>query len=81
VVCHWRYASIDDAVNALICSAGGARAIEAADPDAVPDVLRRALAQFQDRQTGVITLVNTFRWVAAGQKDGRADLQGRGIPD
>jgi FAD/FMN-containing dehydrogenase/SAM-dependent methyltransferase len=80
VVCHWRYASMDDAVNALTCSAGGARAIEAAGPDTVRDVLRRALAQFQDRQTGVITLVNTFRWVAADRKDGRADLQGRGIP-
>ena len=79
VVCHWRYASMDDAVNALTCSAGGARAIEAAGPDAVRDVLRRALAQFQDRQTGVITLVNTFRWVVADRKDGRAVLQGRGI--
>src|ERR1700722_19940978 len=79
-VCHWRYASMDDALNALICSAGGARAIEPAGPDAVRDVLRRVLAQFQNRQTGVITLVNTFRWVVADRKDGRADLQGRGIP-
>jgi SAM-dependent methyltransferase len=65
VVCHWRYASMDDAVKALICSAGGARAIEAAGQDAVRDVLRRSLAQFQDPRTGVVTLVNTFRWVAA----------------
>jgi FAD/FMN-containing dehydrogenase/SAM-dependent methyltransferase len=65
VVCHWRYATMDDAVKALLCSAGGARAIEAAGQDAVRDVLQRALAQFQDRQTGVVTLVNTFRWVAA----------------
>jgi FAD/FMN-containing dehydrogenase/SAM-dependent methyltransferase len=65
VVCHWRYATMEDAVMALLCSAGGARAIEAAGQDAVRDVLQRALAQFQDPQTGVVTLVNTFRWVAA----------------
>ena len=65
VVCHWRYATMDDAVMALLCSAGGARAIEAAGQEAVRDVLQRALAQFQDPQTGVVTLVNTFRWVAA----------------
>jgi SAM-dependent methyltransferase len=65
VVCHWRYATMEDAVQALRCSAGGARAVEAAGQDAVRDVLQRALAQFRDRQTGVITLVNTFRWVAA----------------
>ncbi len=68
VVCHWRYQTMDDAVKALLCSAGGARAIEAAGQDAVRDVLQRVLAQFKDRQTGIITLVNTFRWVAAGQK-------------
>ncbi|HJY67556.1 MAG TPA: methyltransferase domain-containing protein [Streptosporangiaceae bacterium] len=65
VVCHWRYASVDDAVKALLCSAGGARAIEAAGQDAVRDVLQRALAKFQDSRTGVVTLANTFRWVAA----------------
>jgi SAM-dependent methyltransferase len=65
VVCHWRYATMDDAVNALLCSAGGARAIEAVGRDAVRDVLRRTLAQFQDRQAGVVALANTFRWVAA----------------
>ena len=68
VVCHWRYQTLDDAVKALLCSAGGARAVEAAGRNAVRDVLRRVLAQFQDRQTGVITLMNTFRWVAADQK-------------
>ena len=65
VVCHWRYATMDNAVKALLCSAGGARAIEAAGQDTVRDVLQRALAQFQDPRTGVVTLVNTFRWVAA----------------
>ena len=65
VVCHWRYQTMDDAVKALLCSAGGARAIEAAGEAAVRDVLQRALAQFQDPRTGVVTLANTFRWVAA----------------
>jgi SAM-dependent methyltransferase len=65
VVCHWRYASMDDAVKALICSAGGARAIEEAGESAVRKVLERSLTQFRDPRTGVVTLVNTFRWVAA----------------
>ena len=61
----WRYASMDEAIRALLCSAGGARAAEAAGPQAVRDALRPALAQFQDPQTGAVTLDNTFRWVAA----------------
>src|SRR5580698_5136377 len=65
VVCHWRYACMQDAVRALLCSAGGARAIQAAGEPAVRDVLERALSQFRDPRTGVITLRNTFRWVAA----------------
>jgi len=65
VVCHWRYADMDHAVRALLCSAGGARAAEAVGPQAVRDVLRPALAPFQDPRTGAVTLENTFRWVAA----------------
>ena len=65
VVCHWRYASMDEAVRALLCSAGGARAVQAAGHPAVRDVLERALAQFQDPETGIVCLANTFRWVAA----------------
>ena len=65
VVCHWRYMTMDDAVRALLCSAGGARASEAAGQNAVRNVLKRILAQFQDPQTSVVTLTNTFRWVAA----------------
>jgi SAM-dependent methyltransferase len=65
VVCHWRYADMDEAIRALLCSAGGARAAEAAGPDAVRNTLRPALAQFRNPQTGVVTLDNTFRWVAA----------------
>src|ERR1700722_10638680 len=65
VVCHWRYASMDDAIRALLCSAGGARALESAGEQAVREVLDRTLAQFRDAQTGVVTMNNTFRWVAA----------------
>jgi SAM-dependent methyltransferase len=65
VVCSWRYASMDEAIRALLCSGGGARAAEAVGPDAVRSALRPALAQFQNPQTGTVTLDNTFRWVAA----------------
>ena len=65
VVCSWRYASIDEAVAGLLCSAGGARAKEAAGEAAVRDVLLEVLAQFRDSRTGVVNLDNTFRWVLA----------------
>ena len=65
VVCSWCYASMEEAVRALLCSAGGARAAEAAGPDAVREALRPALARFQDPGDGTVTMVNTFRWVAA----------------
>jgi hypothetical protein len=65
VVCCWRYTSMDDAVLGLLCSAGGARAIQAAGEPMVRDVLQRTLGQFQDPQSGVVTMRNTFRWVAA----------------
>ena len=59
---------MDEAVRALLCSAGGARAAETAGPRAVRGVLHRALAQFRDPGTGTVTLRNTFRWVAASQR-------------
>jgi hypothetical protein len=65
VMCCWRYASVDDAVRGLLCSAGGARAVQAAGEHAVRDVLQRTLAQFQDPATRVVSMENTFRWVAA----------------
>jgi SAM-dependent methyltransferase len=71
VLCSWRYASMDDALRGLLCSAGGARAIQAAGEDAVRDVLRRALIQFQNPQTGIVTMTNTFRWVAGRRSAGR----------
>jgi FAD/FMN-containing dehydrogenase/SAM-dependent methyltransferase len=67
VVCDWRYENMDDAIKGLLCSAGGARAAEAAGEDKVRDVLNHALRPFQDPRTGVVTLTNTFRWVAANQ--------------
>jgi FAD/FMN-containing dehydrogenase/SAM-dependent methyltransferase len=65
VVCRWPYKTTDDAVKALLCSAGGARACEAAGQEAVREVLGRSLAQFTDPRTGAVTMVNTFRWVSA----------------
>jgi FAD/FMN-containing dehydrogenase len=65
VVCWWCYAGLEEAVRALLCSAGGARAVQAAGEQAVRDVLDCALAPFQDPQTGTVALWNTFRWVAA----------------
>ena len=65
VMCRWRYATMDDAVRGLLCSAGGAQARAAAGERAVRGVLERALAQFQDPRTGAVSLDNTFRWVAA----------------
>ena len=63
VVCHWRYASPDEAVRALLCSAGGARAVEAAGEPRVRAVLADALRPFD--AGGAVTLRNTFRWAAA----------------
>jgi hypothetical protein len=56
---------MDDAVRGLLCSAGGARAVEAAGEERVRAVLQAALAQFEDDATGVVNMDNTFRWVAA----------------
>ena len=67
VGCCWRYACLEDAFRALLCSAGGARAAEAAGEDAVRDALGPVLARFQAPFTGVVTMENTFRWVAANR--------------
>ncbi|HEY1590262.1 MAG TPA: methyltransferase domain-containing protein [Solirubrobacteraceae bacterium] len=61
----WRYASIDEAIAGLLCSAGGARAKEAAGEAAVHETLAGALEPFRDPTTGGVTLDNTFRWVLA----------------
>jgi SAM-dependent methyltransferase len=65
VVCVWRCDSMDDAVLGLLASAGGARASEAVGAPRVGQVLRRALEPFEDPETGVVSMTNTFRWVAA----------------
>ena len=65
VGCDWRYGDMDDAVRGLLCSAGGARAVQEAGEAAVLELLPRAMAQFQDETTGVVTMHNTFRWVTA----------------
>jgi hypothetical protein len=54
---------MDDAIRGLLCSAGGARAVETAGEARVRAVLADALRQFEDG--GEVRMVNTFRWVAA----------------
>jgi SAM-dependent methyltransferase len=61
----WAYATMDDAVRGLLCSAGGARACRDAGQDAVRAALRTAMAPFADPATGAVTMRNTFRWVVA----------------
>ena len=63
VGCSWRYASMEDAIHGLLCSAGGARAVEAAGEAAVRGTLAEALAPFE--RDGVVNMDNTFRWIAA----------------
>src|SRR5690349_11840481 len=65
IVCSWRYASMDDAVRGLLCSAGGARAVADAGVDRVRSALVVAMTPFLDRASGVVSMANTFRWVAA----------------
>ena len=65
VVCSWRYADMDEAIRALLCSAGGARAARRAGVTEVRQDPAPDLARFQNPQTGTVTLDNTFRWVAA----------------
>jgi SAM-dependent methyltransferase len=65
VTCIWRYDELDAAVRGLLCSAGGARAVEAAGEPAVRDVLAGALAPFVDARGGEVAMVNVFRWVSA----------------
>jgi hypothetical protein len=63
VQCTWRYRDVEQGVRALLCSAGGARAVEAAGEAAVRAALEPVLAGFAGH--GEIRLVNTFRWVRA----------------
>jgi SAM-dependent methyltransferase len=63
VACKWRYANMDDAVRGLLCSAGGARAMDAAGEKRVRAVLAEAMRPFE--HGGGVTMRNMFRWVAA----------------
>jgi SAM-dependent methyltransferase len=65
VGCSWRYATIDDAVRGLLCSAGGARAIRDAGEPRVRQTLLEAMRQFEDPATGIVNTDNVFRWVLA----------------
>jgi len=59
---------MDEAIRALLCSAGGVRAAEAAGQQAVRGALNKTLAQFRVSGTGTVTLRNIFRWVAASKR-------------
>ena len=62
---EWAYRDMDDAVRGLLCSAGGARAVQDAGEPAALAALCGALARFEDPGTGAVTMHNTFRWVTA----------------
>ncbi|MBS0626542.1 MAG: class I SAM-dependent methyltransferase [Verrucomicrobia bacterium] len=66
VACVWAYASIDDAVRAMVGSGGGARAVSDVGSDAVREAITPVLWRFRDPLDGTVSLRNTFRWVAAG---------------
>jgi SAM-dependent methyltransferase len=65
VACSWRYATMADAVQGLLCSAGGARAVRDAGEAAVREALVAAMSQFEDPANGVVNMDNVFRWVLA----------------
>jgi len=60
----WRYADADSAVQGLLSSGGGARAIQDAGRDAVEAAVRRAVVPFTDK-SGVVAMNNVFRFVVA----------------
>src|SRR5439155_22773659 len=60
---HLRYGRMDDAVRGLMCSAGGARAVHDAGPEAVRTVLVEAMRHFEAPRTGAVSMANTFRWL------------------
>lgn len=64
VGCVWRYRSTEDAVRGLLCSAGGARAVQDAGEPAVRAALVGALTPFRGPD-GAVAMRNTFRWVTA----------------
>jgi SAM-dependent methyltransferase len=60
----WRYGDRDTTLRALLCSAGGARAVRVAGREPVVAALSVAMAQFTGTD-GAVTLHNLFRYVVA----------------
>jgi SAM-dependent methyltransferase len=63
----WRYADRDTTLRALLCSAGGARAVRIAGRGRVVAALTEAMGQFTGPD-GVVTIHNLFRYVV-GQRE------------
>ena len=65
----WSYADTDVALRALLCSAGGARAVRVAGREPVVAALCEAMVQFTDTDTdGAVRMRNLFRYVVAEQQ-------------
>lgn len=60
----WRYADRATTVRALLCSAGGARAVKVAGRERVAEALTAAMTPFVGAD-GAVTMHNVFRYVAA----------------
>jgi SAM-dependent methyltransferase len=60
----WRYADRDTTLRALLCSAGGARAVRVAGRAAVVAALSEAMLQFTSAD-GAVSMRNLFRYVVA----------------
>jgi SAM-dependent methyltransferase len=60
----WRYADRDTTLRALLCSAGGARAVRVAGREPVVAALSDAMQQFTGSD-GAVTMHNLFRYVVA----------------
>lgn len=60
----WAHRNADEAVRAILASAGGAMAIEAAGEDAARTALQHALTPFT-REDGSVSMSNVFRYAIA----------------
>jgi SAM-dependent methyltransferase len=65
---NWAHRNTDEAVRAILASAGGAMAIEAAGEDAARAALHGALAPFT-RPDGSVSMSNVFRYAVARRVD------------
>jgi len=64
----WAHASVDGAVRAVLASAGGAMAIDAAGEAAARAALQEAVVPFT-RPDGSVSMQNTFRYAIARRAD------------